>query len=178
MTRSAILGLSAAIAAAGLAGCSAQDGRMPANRNVCLPFPAAATTTTTTTTTANGQAAAPAVAAPMAADPAASVEDCLHRWGYALAASTDDANQAAAAAVAACGPAIARWNQAALAPAEGEGGGGPIQAPSLLTGQETTPLNEHYLFAQGRALFYVVQARAGKCAAPPLTNGALTGVAY
>jgi len=39
-------------------------------------------------------------------------------------------------------------------------------------------MTEHYVFAQGRALFYVVQARAGKCAAPPMTNGAPTGLTY
>jgi len=43
-------------------------------------------------------------------------------------------------------------------------------APSLLTGQTTTPIAEHYNYAQGRALFYVVQGRAGKCAPPPATS--------
>jgi len=149
----------------------------------CLPFPAVNATTTTATTTTT-TAAAPAVGAapgqaPVAGapvvtgDPAAAVEDCLHRWGYTLAASSDDANQVATATIAACGPSIARWNQAAVA----NGEGGPETAPSLMNGQETTPLTEHFIFAQGRAIFYVVQARAGKCAAPPLSNGAPVGLA-
>ena len=138
----------------------------------CVPFAPTATTTTTTTTTTPGQPATVATAPALGADPGAAVEDCLHRWGYALASSSDDANQVAAATVAACGPSISRWNQAAVA----GGDGGPQTAPSLMNGQETTPLGEHFIFAQGRALFYVVQARAGKCAAPPMSNGAPVGI--
>jgi hypothetical protein len=37
-------------------------------------------------------------------------------------------------------------------------------------------LAEHSAFAQGRALLYVVQARAGRCKAPPIENGAPTGL--
>jgi hypothetical protein len=169
MVKPGIFLLAATLGAVGLAGCS--NTQTAANRNVCVPFPAVTTTTTTTTTT--GQAVAP-VAPPINGDPAAAVEDCLHRWGYALAASSDDANQVATATVAACGPSIARWNQASLASNDG---GGPTQAPSLLTGQETTPITEHFIFAQGRALLYVVQARAGKCPVPPMANGVPTGVA-
>jgi hypothetical protein len=163
-----------ALAAVSLAACSkTQGGGMASggDSRLCIPF---ATTTTTTTTTTNGQAAAPVVAAPIAADPGVAVEDCLHRWGYALAASPDDANHVATATVAACGSSISRWNQQMLA---GDEGGGPPEAPSLLTGQPTTPITEHFVFAQGRALFYVVQARAGKCAAPPISNGRPVGVA-
>jgi hypothetical protein len=172
------LPLALALAALGLTACSNPQSGMGGggNHSVCLPFPAAtATTAAATTTTANGQAAPP-MAAPPAGDPASGLEDCLHRWGYALATSSDDANQVASAAVAACGPAISRWNQSALTP--GDGGGDPISAPSLVTGRETNPITEHYVFAQGRALFYVVQARAGKCAAPPMTNGVPTGLTY
>lgn len=134
----------------------------------CVPFAAATTTTTTATAGQPAVAAAP----PIATDPAAAVEDCLHRWGYALAASSDEASQVASATVAACGPSLSRWNQAAMAGGEG----GPVEAPSLVSGQQTTPLTEHFSFAQGRALFYVVQARAGKCAAPPMANGVPVGV--
>ena len=166
----------AGLAAMSLAACNnTQGGRMASaggDSRLCIPF---ATTTTTTTTTTNGQAAAPVVAAPIAADPSVAVEDCLHRWGYALAASSDEANQVATATVAACGSSISRWNQQTLT--GGDGGGGPLEAPSLLTGQPTTPIAEHFIFAQGRALFYVVQARAGKCAAPPISNGRPVGVA-
>ncbi len=167
-----ILAAVAALAGAGLAGCGAtHNGGMAGggDSRLCIPF-----ATTTTTTTTNGQAAAPVVAPPIASDPGAAVEDCLHRWGYALAASSDDASQVATATVAACGPSLSRWNQQTLS---SDGGGGPTEAPSLLTGQPTTPIGEHFIFAQGRALFYVVQARAGKCAAPPTTNGVPLGVA-
>jgi hypothetical protein len=66
------------------------------------------------------------------------------------------------AVVAACSPSLASWNQSALATT-----GQNVQAPSLISGQPTNPVAEHYTFAQGRALFYVVQARAGHCAPPP-----------
>jgi hypothetical protein len=140
----------------------------------CLPFPPVnAAAPAPAPAAASAQAPALAAAPPIAGDPAAAVEDCLHRWSYTLASSTDDANQVATAVMAACGPSIARWNQAAVA----NGEGGPDTAPSLMNGQETTPLTEHFIFAQGRAIFYVVQARAGKCAAPPLSNGTPVGLA-
>jgi predicted small secreted protein len=173
--------LALALAAVSLAACNNAQGTGGVASNgggnrLCTPF-------ATTPATAPGQTATPAQGAPATApslapaagtDPAAALDDCLHRWGYALAASRDDANQVATATVAACGPNLSRWNQQSLA---SEGGGGSPEAPSLLTGQPTTPITEHYIFGQGRALFYVVQARAGKCAAPPMTNGVPTGVA-
>jgi hypothetical protein len=172
MAKLKTLTLPVALAALSLAACNnPQGGGMASNRSICTPFPT--TTVTTTTTTTNGRPSAPVVAAPVVGDPAAAVEDCLHRWAYALAASPDDANQAATATVAACGSSISRWNQASLRVGDG---GGPTEAPSLLTGQPTTPITEHFIFAQGRALFYVVQARAGKCAAPPMNNGVPVGV--
>jgi hypothetical protein len=131
-----------------------------------MPFPAVAQAT--------GQAAG--AAAPIATDPSAALEDCLHRWGYALAVSRDDASQVATATVAACGTTLARWNQQTLTTGgEGENANA-IEAPSLLSGQPTTPIAEHFIFAQGRALFYVVQARAGKCGPPPIMNGVPTGL--
>jgi hypothetical protein len=177
MRRLATLALGA-IASLGLTACdnTHQAGSTASgNGSRCLPFAAASVNTTAPTAgapPAYGQVAPAATAPPPTGDPAAAVEDCLHRWAYALAASTDDANQVATATVAACGPSIARWNQAAVA----NGEAGPETAPSLMTGQETTPLTEHFIFAQGRAIFYVVQARAGKCPAPPMTNGTPVGV--
>jgi hypothetical protein len=174
MARLKILTL-ATVATLGLAACdNAHQAGVAATGNGarCQPFVAAATTTTTTTTTAPGQPAAVTTSPAVAADPSAAVEDCLHRWGYALASSSDDASQVATATVAACGPSIARWNQATVASGEG----GPETAPSLMNGQQTTPLTEHFIFTQGRALFYVVQARAGKCAAPPMQNGTPVGL--
>lgn len=98
----------------------------------------------------------------------AALDDCLHRWGYTLAKSEDDAAVVADAVVAACSAPLARWNQQALAGLAASGSGAP-EAPSLLTGEPTTPIAEHNNFAQSRAIFYVVQARAGDCD-PPLVN--------
>ena len=58
---------------------------------------------------------------------------------------------------------------------KGTEGGAGEQAVSLTTGEATNPMAEHSAFAQGRALLYVVQARAGHCAPPPAVNGAPTG---
>jgi hypothetical protein len=155
-----------ALAALGLAACNNPNGRggmasaAGSGGGICTPF---ATAAATTATPAPGLPSA-AVIAP--ADGSAAVDDCLHRWGYALASSADPAEQVAQATLAACVSSLSRWNQQELAP-----GGGAQEAPSVLTGEQTTPIAEHYTFAQGRALFYVVQARAGKCAPPPMTNG-------
>lgn len=147
-----------AVAAFALAACSNPNGgKSGGHAGACTPFPEAANSN-------NGQAAA----AP--SDPASALDDCLHRWGYTLAPSSDAAEAVAQASVAACASMLARWNQQGLTsgavpqPAESA-----QEAPSLLNGQPTNPLAEHYTYAQGRALFYVVQARAGKCAPPATT---------
>jgi hypothetical protein len=156
----------AALCALGLAGCNdnAHRAGMGGGAGLCIPFggPGA------------GAAGPPSVAA-APADPAAAVDDCLHRWGYALAASSDPADQVAQATVAACASTLSRWNQQAMPAAAAPGA--PAEAPSLITGEPTTPAAERHAYVQGRALFYVVQARAGKCAAPPMTNGVPSGTA-
>ncbi|CAN7558326.1 hypothetical protein LJR225_004088 [Phenylobacterium sp. LjRoot225] len=158
--------LIAAVALTALAVAACNNPDRAASR-ICTPFAAA-------NASANPGPAAPGVAQPLpaAADPAAALDDCLHRWGYTLAASSDRAQEVAQAAIAACTPALTRWNQQTLsAPAAGSQGPGPAEtAPSLLTGQATTPIVEHYNYAQARALFYVVQGRAGKCAPPPASG--------
>jgi hypothetical protein len=151
----------AALSALALAGCNDNGQAMPAVSGVCKPFPAAGANGAATNTTT------PANALP-ANDPSAALDDCLHRWGYALAASTDPANIVANAALAACTPSLTAWNQQSMSAG---GGGASVEAPSLLNGETTNPLAEHYSFAGARALFYVVQARAGHCAPPPLANG-------
>ncbi len=108
-----------------------------------------------------------------AADPSTPVEECARRWAYSLAGSRDAAETVADAVVAACAPALSKWNQASLGQAAPGGG---EQALSLTTGQPTNPLAEHSAFAQGRALFYVVQARAGRCSPPPAKNGVPEGL--
>jgi hypothetical protein len=158
----------AALAALALAACNDNRAGMAgggsSGSGLCTPFAGQ--------TTAANAAAAP-VGAP--ADPAAAVDDCLHHWGYALAASSDPANQVADAVVAACTSTLARWNQQAMMPAVPGAPAPPGEAPSLVTGETTTPTAERHAYAEGRALFYVVQARAGKCSAPPMKDGAMAG---
>ena len=140
--------IAASLAAASLAACQRVERPVA---GVCKAFPAA-------------NAAAPA-------EGAASLEDCLHRWAYTLAPARDDAGQVAEAVVAACNAPLARWNQQSLAAAAGTAEP-PREAPSLLTGEPTNPIAEHGNFAAGRALFYVVQARAGACKPPPRRSNA------
>jgi hypothetical protein len=122
----------------------------------------------------------PAAALP-GADPAvAPVDECLRRWAYTLAASRDSADVVASAAVSACASRLTAWNQtvASQQPQDNSGGGGGDQSSSgvsILTGQPTNPLAEHNVFARDRALLYVVAARAGHCAPPPIKDGAPTG---
>lgn len=152
--KAAALGAAALAVALGLGGCADRNRDTAsagggAGSGICKPFPK--------------DAVAPA-------DPAAAMDDCLHRWGYALAKAGDEAGVVAHATVAACSTALARWNQQALtAPADGALGNGPSgagEALSLMTGQPTTPIAAHAAFAESRALVYVVEARAGKCAVP------------
>jgi hypothetical protein len=139
------------VAALSLAACSDDDR---GDARLCLPFQGAA----------NAQAAA------TPAGPSAAIDDCLHRWGYALARSEDTADEVAAAVVAACMPTLTQWNQQAMAPTA-SGVAPPVEAPSLVTGESTNPMAERYRYAESRALFYVVQARAGECPAPSMTAG-------
>jgi hypothetical protein len=150
MTRNTVASV-LAFAALGLTACDEHEHMV--NTGICADFKTT-------------QAAAPGMN-----DAAAPVDDCLRRWAYSLAGARDPADVVAQAAVAACGPALGRWSQATLnqqVPAGGEG-------LSLTTGQPTNPLAEHSAFANGRALLYVVQARAGRCAPPPTTNGVPAG---
>ena len=138
-----------------LAGCD-QSNRSgltvaSAGAGICTPFKGV-----------DAAAAAPASAAP--ADGSSAVEECLHRWGYALAASKETADVVAAATVTACNGPIVSWNQQALSQTAGQQS---EEATSLTTGETANPLAEHAQLAQSQALFYVVQARAGKCAPPP-----------
>lgn len=180
-----ILRISALIAAAGvgLAACNEnerRDGGAGSSRGgeraggICTPFAAQGAA-------AGGQAtpgmAGPGMAGPGLSGGAAGMEDCLHRWGYALAASPDPADHVAQATVAACATALTRWNQQAMAPMGPGMTAGPAEAPSLVTGEDTNPMAERYRFAQNRALFYVVQARAGKCRPPSMNEASAAGQA-
>lgn len=146
----------AGVAALGLTACSETHKGMAANDKICADFKAP-------------RAATPTGAV---ADAAAPVDECLRRWAYSLAPSHDDADMVSNATVAACAGPLARWNQESLAD------GAPAEdALSITTGQPTNPLAEHHAFAHNRALFYVVQARAGRCAPPPVKDGVPIGAA-
>ena len=149
------LGIGVAIVALGLAaaGCAdnAHPGARAADGKICSPFAAQPTATTD-----------PAgVSTPTGGD-AAALDDCLHRWGYRLARSNDRADLAGQAVVAACAPVLERWNQTSL----GQNQPGPDSAVSLVTGKTNNTPGDRFESAQSKALFYVVQARAGNCAAP------------
>ncbi|MDB5481441.1 MAG: hypothetical protein JWO83_2494 [Caulobacteraceae bacterium] len=148
-----------ALAALALTACENNGGTM-VNSKLCPDFKAPA-------------AGAPAV---VATDAAAPVDECVRRWAFSLAGSRDEAEVVANAAVAACGAALTRWNQASLTQPTQDSTGGPTQILSLDTGQPTNALAEHNAFAQRQALLYVVEARAGHCRPPPVVKGAPVGV--
>jgi hypothetical protein len=143
------------LAALSLGACGAPRQGV---KGICTPFPA------TAAQTVGGPAAA------ASADPSAAVDDCLHRWAYSLAGASDPAEAVAQASVSACAAPLSRWNQQVMAPASGPGGD-TADATSLVTGQPINAFEAHHEFAQGRALLYVVQARAGHCAPPPAAKG-------
>jgi hypothetical protein len=147
------------LAALGLAGCN-DNRNAAANTGFCYDFKAKTP-------------AAPAAPTASGGDLAAPLEDCVRRWAYSLAPSKDDADAVADAAVAACGAHLSRWNQQSLTQQGGAPGG--EEALSITTGQPTNPMAEHNTFAHGRALLYVVQARAGNCRPPPAANGVPEG---
>jgi len=160
----ALAGAAAGVLAA-LIGCSRQAGTATAGGlgagelgsggKYCTPFATAAAAT-------NSAGLAPA----QINDPAASFDDCIHRWGYVLAPSRDPADVVAQASVEACSSILASWSQQ-LGQAE------QLQQPlgrgreTVAEAQQPNPAAQRIHAAEGRALFYVVQARAGGCAAPP-----------
>ena len=141
-------------AAVGLTACN-QPART--NANICVDFK-----------TAKAPSATPGAPG---ADGAARVDECVKRWAYSLASSPDDAMVVAEAAKAACGAQLSSWNQQIVNQPGADG-----ESVSIMTGEPTTPLAEHNGFAERRALFYVVQARAGNCAPPPAKDSAPEGV--
>lgn len=138
----------------GLSACNDTDHAVAANSRICVDFKAAKPVQS---------------AAPEADASAGPLDDCVRRWAYSLAPSRDAADTVAQAVVGACNGQLARWNSQVLNVQ------GSAEAASLTTGEPTTPLAEHNAFAHGRALLYVVQARAGACAPPPATNGVPDG---
>ncbi|MDB5457385.1 MAG: hypothetical protein JWP92_2970 [Caulobacter sp.] len=140
-------------AALGLAACNA-PARTGGNAKICADF----------------TVAKPTPGSP-AAGGGAAVDECVKRWAYSLAPSRDEADIVAEAVKAACGTQLSAWNQQTVNQPGAAG-----EATSLLTGEPTSPLAEHNAYVARRALFYVVQARAGSCPAPPAKDGAPEGV--
>ena len=155
----AIVGAGALLAAAALmSGCSrsvaAQSGGLTlTGSKYCTPFKNAPDSTS-----------AAAVNAALN-DPANAFDDCIHRWGYTLAPARDPADVVAQAAVDACGPILSAWNQQLTGQSDeptsyrGRSSRQQMQAPS--------PAQQQIRQAEAKALFYVVQARAAGCSAPP-----------
>ena len=144
-----------ALTAIVLAGCDDHEGQR-VNRKICADFSATK---------------------PAAADAASPVDDCVRRWAYSLAGARDGADVVANATVAACAATLNRWNQASLdQPPAQDSAGAPIETLDVDTGQPTNAMAVHTAFAHRQALLYVVQARAGRCKAPPAAKGAPTGL--
>lgn len=102
------------------------------------------------------------------ADPSAAVDDCLHRWAYVLSRGHDPADVVAHATLEACSTSLASWSQ--------QVGGGSSQDEEDQSrysrrggrGQQApNPMAQRMGMVNAKALFYVVQARAGNCALPP-----------
>lgn len=151
--RAKLAGLTALACVLGVAACSDRDddGDSRGMAGICTPFAAAATAPTD-----------PSGVSVSGGGDGAAFDDCLHRWGYRLAGADDTADIVAQAVVAACAPALSRWNQSNLAQVQE----GSDTAVSLVTGESQTTFGERYQMAQNKALFYVVQGRAGSCSAP------------
>lgn len=87
-------------------------------------------------------------------DPIPAVGDwdgCVHRWAYRLASTEGAVQVIAKAVVAGCSDAVKAAVERVLTGEEAPPDGPPV------------PLEKQ---AMGKALFYVAQARAGRCAIP------------
>lgn len=149
------LAVGSALACLVLSGCD-ESGQPRVNSKICANFNTAAP---------GGEAT----------DPAAPTDACVRRWAYSLAGARDTADIVAAAAVAACGATLTRWNQTSMDQTQLDSTGAPVQSLNVDTGQPTNALAEHNGFAHRQALLYVVEARAGHCRPPPVVKGAPAG---
>jgi hypothetical protein len=171
----------------GLAACNNSgtgDGRLALTGSAfCTPFQKAGATPTS-----NNQSGLAATPASTSSDPGAAFDDCIHRWGYAMAPARDPADIVAHAAVDACGAQMNAWNQQVMAQAQALDQNGyqnqQYQEPptsrrgramAMQLGQpqeqqqnpQQQGLAQHMQIAEARSLFYVIQARAAGCAPPP-----------
>jgi hypothetical protein len=160
-----LIACSLGLAALSLGACE-RNRPMAANKAICFDFHAKSPSPAP----AGSASAAGAPQTAAASDLGAVLDDCVRRWAYSLAPSADSAQDVANAALGACMGHLARWNEQSLNQANA-----PAQAPSITTGEPTNPLAEHSNYARSRALLYVVQARAGHCAPPPVKNGVPEG---
>jgi hypothetical protein len=145
-----------ALGACNQQGASADAGHLTlTGAKYCTPFASASADTNS----------AGGLATSTAADPAVGFDDCIHRWGYALAGSRDPADVVAQASVQACSAILQTWSQqlASQSPQTTRAGRGAMSPDQ----QQNDPMAQQMRAAEGRALFYVVQARAAGCAAPP-----------
>jgi hypothetical protein len=149
-------------AAVGLAGCNRGDGtRLPLiGKSYCTPFRAA--TAASNASSPNGQSGLASTAILPGADPGAALDDCVHRWAYALAPSRDPADIVAHAAIDACGTMVTALSQQTAAAPEGQ--------TTQDQEQSESPVAQQMRATEGKALFYVVQARAAGCAPPPANS--------
>lgn len=159
--RPIILFASAAIVCAvGLSGCnrhgdSAVGPVATAGSGYCATFK-----------TSNGASAQSA----LAGDPSAAVDDCIHRWAYVLSRGHDPADVVAHATMEACSAPLTTWSQQALntAPADQNDQAPRYYRRGAPSGQSAAnPMAQRMGMVSAKALFYVVQARAGNCDLPP-----------
>ena len=91
---------------------------------------------------------------------------CVHRWSYRLARSTDAASVVADAVMGACWDTIFPLAYATYEDNVSHGAEKPNITVSTRTGREILVGADVYEELHSRAVFHVVQARAGRCRVP------------
>lgn len=155
--RMKIWGAGALAAAAVLGGCERNGGggahMALTGDSYCAPF-------------RNTAGAAGGAIASASTDPAGAVDDCVHREAYALASDPEAADTVAQAVMNACSGVLTSWSQQ-LANQTQAVQPSPDQSPDQTGAAANPALAQKMGMAEGRALFYVVQARAAGCKPPP-----------
>ncbi len=98
------------------------------------------------------------------------LDNCMLKWAYRLAQSPDSAEIAAQAVIGACAGAVNHLNSTAAAAKRADFAerypGIPPEWSSPRDGRDVTVQAYHYEVYPQKALFHVVQARAGHCDVP------------
>jgi len=98
------------------------------------------------------------------------LDNCTLKWAYRLARSPDAADSVAQAVIGACAGAVDYLNSAAVAAKRADYAerypGIPPEWTSPRDGRDLTVQAYHYEEYRQKALFNVVQARAGQCKVP------------